>query len=170
MTRATLDSNTTVISMSNRAYLCGTDLDTIYPAFADEHYDSDKQTIANDVEAIPLLWLALFREDDLRRETFDVDGDEVPAFAPVCKSSQALEQLSAALPHLNRLFRAEGPFDEYLAMLRQGIVQAGYQYLTIELEEISALYPPEHKFDELLTLGIRGFSAPDEFASPVLTW
>jgi hypothetical protein len=147
--------------MSNRSYLCGTNLDTIYPAFVEQEYDSDKQTIASDVEAVPLLWLALFREDDLRREVFDADGEEVPAYAPICATAKALEQLHAALPYLNRVFSAEGPFDDYISMLRKAIEQAGYQYITIELEEISGLYPEEHKFDELLTLGIRGFSQPD---------
>jgi hypothetical protein len=46
-------------------------------------------------------------------------------------------------------------------MLRQGIEQAGYRHITIELEEISGLYPEEHKFDEILTLAFRGFSKPD---------
>ena len=148
--------------MSNRSYLCGTNLDTIYPAFVDNKYDSDKQTIANDVEALPLLWLALFREDDLRRETFDVDGEQEPAYAPVCATSKALDQLDATLSYLNRVFRTEGPFDDYIAMLRQAIEQAGYQHITIELEEISGLYPEEHKFDEILTLAFRGFSNPDD--------
>ena len=39
------------IIMANRSYLCSTNLDTIYPAFVDERYDSDRQTIANDVSA-----------------------------------------------------------------------------------------------------------------------
>ena len=70
--------------MSNRAYLCATDLDTIYPSFVDRRYDSQDQTIANDVQALPLLWLALFREEDLRRETLKADGQSIPAFAPIC--------------------------------------------------------------------------------------
>ena len=60
--------------MSNRAYLAVTNKDTLYPSFAEKKYDPSNQLIASDVEYLPLMWLAMFRKDDLRTTEFKVDG------------------------------------------------------------------------------------------------
>jgi hypothetical protein len=148
--------------MSNRAYLTASDADTIYPSFAQKGYDAPKQLIASDVENTPLLWLALFREGDLRRTTFEVEGEEVPAFAPICSKEKALEQLDRAIPYLSDIFPDLGPLSGYGEMFRYAIEQIPYRFLSIELEEIAGLYPEEHRFEEILTLALRGFDKPGE--------
>ncbi len=148
--------------MSNRSYLAASDADTIYPSFVQRDYNAEQQLIATDVEALPLLWLALFREGDLRREVFKVQGQEVPAFAPVCPQEQALHQLDQAVPYLAKIFPQFVGLAEYAAMLRAAIEPLPYRFVSIELEEITGQYPAEHRFEELLTLGLRGFDHPDE--------
>jgi hypothetical protein len=147
--------------MSNRSYLTASDADTIYPSFAQKDYDAPEQLIATDVENLPLLWLALFREGDLQRKVFKVEGQEVPAFAPICSREKALQQLEQALPHLARIFPKLGALKEYGAMFRSAIEPLPYRFVSIELEEIAGLYPKEHRFEEILTLGLRGFDSPD---------
>lgn len=158
--------------MSNRSYLAASDTDTIYPSFVQKDYNAEQQLIATDVEALPLMWLALFREDDLRREVFKVQGEDVPAFAPVCEKEKALRQLDQAVPYLAKLFPQFAGIDEYAKMLRAAIEPLPYRYVSIELEEIAGLYPQEHRFEELLTLGLRGFDRPDEirFHCDDVTW
>jgi hypothetical protein len=148
--------------MSNRSYLAASNADTIYPSFARKGYDAPNQLIATDVESLPLLWLAMFRERDLCRKVFKVQGLEVPAFAPVCAKDKALAQLDQAIPYLSKIFPKFGPWKEYAAMFRSAIEPLPYRFVSIELEEIAGLYPKEHRFEEMLTLGLRGFDRPDK--------
>jgi hypothetical protein len=148
--------------MPNRAYLTASDADTIYPSFAQNGYDAPNQLIATDVENTPLLWLALFREGDLRRATFEVEGEGVPAFAPICSKEKALDQLGQAIPYLGDIFPGLGALRDYGEMFRYAIEQSPYRFLSIELEEIAGLYPEEHRFEEVLTLALRGFDSPDK--------
>jgi len=148
--------------MSNRSYFAASDADTIYPSFAQKGYDAEKQLIATDVEALPLLWLALFREGDLRRKVFKVQGEKVPAFAPVCPKDRALQQLDQAVPYLSTIFPKLERLAEYASMFRSAIEPLPYRFVSIELEEIAGLYPKEHRFEELLILGLRGYDSPNE--------
>lgn len=106
------------------------------------------------------MWLALFREDDLVRECFRVQGEDVPAFAPLCSKEKALAQFDRATPYLAETFADLGPIREYSAIFRPAIEQLPFQFLSIELEEIASLVPPEHRFEEILTLALRGFDRP----------
>lgn len=148
--------------MSNRSYLTASNVESIYPSFAEKKYDPSKQLIASDVENLPLLWLALFREDDLQRKVFKLGGDEVPAFAPICSKEKALRQLDEAIPYLSKIFPKLGRLEEYAAMFRSAIVPLTYHFVSIELEEIAGLYPEEHRFEEILTLALRGFTNPKD--------
>lgn len=148
--------------MSNRSYLAASNADTIYPSFAQKGYDAPNQLIATDVESLPLLWLAMFREGDLCRKVFKVQGQEVPAFAPVCTKEKALAQLDQAIPYLSKILPKLGSLKDYGAMFRSAIEPLPYRFVSIELEEIAGLYPKEHRFEEILTLGLRGFDSPDK--------
>lgn len=156
--------------MSSRSYLCGVAAPDVLPRF-DEGYDTATQTLASDVDYLPLLWLALFREGDLRRTTVTIEGEALDVVAPVCATERALRQLDAAMPALcTHLPRAD--LRAYTYLLASGIRSAGFPYVTPELEEISALYPTEHRFDELLTLALRGFDDPHglQFECPDVVW
>jgi hypothetical protein len=147
--------------MSNRCFLIASNINTIYPSFAEENYDAPEQLIATNVEALPLLWLALFRESDIRRTVFQVEGKNVSAYAPVCPKETALAQLDQAIPHLSRIFPELGALAEYGTMFRSGVAPLPYRYLSLELDQIAPLYPSEHRFEELFTLGLRGFERPE---------
>ena len=62
---------------------------------------------------------------------------------------------------LAKIFPNFGPLNEYGAMLRTTIEPLPYRYISIELEEVAGLYPEAHRFEDLLTLALRGFDNPD---------
>lgn len=147
--------------MSNRSFLTASNVETIYPSFADKKYEPEQQTIANDVERLPLLWLALFREDDLKHATFEVQDQTVNAFAPLCTKEKSLAQLDAAGPYLDSILPELGGLKEYVALFREAVAAVPQKFISIELEEIAGLYPEEHRFEEFLTLALRGFDRPE---------
>jgi hypothetical protein len=48
------------------AFLCISPYDGIYPSERYADFEAEEHILATDVEATPLLWLALFRPADLR--------------------------------------------------------------------------------------------------------
>ncbi|MEV6521584.1 hypothetical protein AB0M43_06590 [Longispora sp. NPDC051575] len=127
--------------MANSSYLCAMDEASLYPSSTVEGFDPATGVVAFDRYCVPLLWLALFRPADLRTETFTFeDGEAVQATAPLVPKDRALAQLDAALPALGRLFAAEGPLDAHAALLRQAVEKAPGGYLTVELDEIEAMW------------------------------
>lgn len=146
--------------MPNRAYLSTSDVETIYPSAADEDMNAEQQLICTSVGCIPLLWLALFREGDLIRKTFEIDGGKIAAFAPITSRVQALVRLNEAVPYLEKVLPWLGNLQEHAAMLQKAIAVVPYTFISIELEEIAGLYPPEHRFEELFALALRGFDYP----------
>jgi len=134
-------------AMSNYSYLCATNSETTYPSFTDPNYASSEQTVACDVWCVPLLWLGLFRRNDIVTRTFDVEGDKVYTEAPLVDRMVALKQLEESLSYFNEVFREEGPLDEYCAFLRQAVSDVGLKYLTIELQEIACLSDEQQYYD-----------------------
>ncbi|MES2789203.1 MAG: hypothetical protein V4719_06240 [Planctomycetota bacterium] len=132
--------------MSNCSYLCATNVEDTYPSFSDESYDPDVQTIACDVWCVPLLWMALFRPNNIVRKTFTVDGDDIVTEAPIVARTLAIRQLVEAVPYFNKLFAAEGRLDEYAEFLQQALESVDYEYVTIELHEIACLADSEQNF------------------------
>jgi hypothetical protein len=155
--------------MPNSSYLCATGPASLYPSTTDKDFRPDTDVVAYDVRCVPLLWLAMFRPADLVTQTiviepdpdavyyeFGPDGDFVQidtpagedeeeiveATAPLTGRENALAQLDAAVPVLNRLFAAEGPLDEHAAMLRRAVASAPGEHVTIELDEIEGLWEP----------------------------
>jgi hypothetical protein len=148
-----------VTGMANRSYLCVTDCVTLYPSTGDPAYDPEQQTVAACAYAVPLLWMALFRPENMRTQTFEVNGEPVEGIAPLAKMNAALAHLDRAAAMLNRLFPAEGPLDEHAALLRQAVEEAPGLFVTIEMGEIADLSDPEdfyQRFREVL----EGLSAP----------
>ncbi|GAA2148387.1 hypothetical protein [Glycomyces algeriensis] len=151
--------------MPNSSYLCTAEQDSLYPSTTVAGFASATGVVAYDVRCVPLLWLALFRPADIRTQTIVIKADrdayyaewdpatgdfvEVPggrkdevveAVAPLAAKDRALAQLDAALPALNRLFEYEGPLDDHAAMLREAVAAAPGGFVTIELDEIEALW------------------------------
>lgn len=153
--------------MPNSAYLCATAPGRIYPS-QDDGFDPAEETLAHDVYAVPLLWLALFRERDLVSTEFHWEPDpdvtvgvwdaetgswvekpeteveepmDIPATAPVADRVSALAQLAAAVPVLERLFDTD--LSAYATFLGDLVRHAPGDAVTIQWDEIEALYDDE---------------------------
>ena len=143
--------------MSNTAYLCCSRSDELYPSSTDAEYDSKQQTIAIDVNAIPLMWLAAFREPDLVTQTInDDDGNAVTVTAPICDVERALSNLDAAGSSLNQAFPDQPNLDGYRRYLKQAIESCGFPWITMEISEIEYMIDPQ-EFQSSLRACLRGF-------------
>lgn len=78
----------------------------------------------------------------MRTQVFEVDGEQVTGTAPIAPKNIALKQLERATRVLNKLFRAEGPVDEYAVLLGKAVADVPGQFVTIEMEEIAELWIP----------------------------
>jgi hypothetical protein len=132
--------------MANYCFLCVTNTKTIYPHWTSRRYDPDRQIVSCDVYCIPLLWFALFRPGDIVRKTFTLDGTKVAVQAPLTTVKKAVRQLDEAVAYFNKLFRREGPLDEYAAFLRQALEGIEYRHITIDLHEIAIMYKTRKEF------------------------
>lgn len=146
--------------MSNRAYLASSDVESIYPSAVQEDYDPAQQLICSSIGCVPLLWLTLFRESDLKRTNFEIHGEKIEAFAPIALRDQAIGRLNETVPYLGKILPWLGSLRDHAAMLRKAIAAVPNRFISIEIEEIAGLYPPEHRFEELFALALRGFTHP----------
>ena len=119
------------------AYLCCSDFESIYPSAQLKSFDPKLHTIACDVDFVPLLWLAMFRESDMQRQKIKVQGTASEGRAPIARKSQALTRLQDSVAILNALFSPEGPVDEYIRLLREALIAAPGKFVTIELDEVA---------------------------------
>ena len=133
--------------MSNYSYLCATDIETTYPSFVDPEYDAEAQTVACDVWCVPLLWMGLFRPNDIVQRTFDADDEKVYTEAPLVARDLAISQLQQSLPYFNQVFVDEGPLDEYFNFLKQAVSEVENKYITIEMQEIACLSDEQQYYD-----------------------
>lgn len=151
--------------MSERSYLVSSDLDTLHPSFVQDDFEPEKQTICTDLESVPLTWLALFREGNIRRTKFEIEGEKIEVEAPIVERTKGLEQLEAALPYFNKMFQQEGQLDSHFAQLKQALSTLPYRFVTIELVEIAMMYDDEQwYYDEFRAAlhAIGGKIKPDD--------
>src|SRR5262245_38623576 len=144
--------------MANMSYLCVTNAKTTYPSWPPRRFDLHRQTVACAVYSVPLLWTALFRSADIARKTFTLDGEKIATEAPLATRKQALRQLDEAVPYFNRLFRREGPLDEYAGFLRQALEGIEYRYVTIELHEIACMFNTLQEYYDIFRVALHGIS------------
>ena len=146
--------------MANRAYLCCSDSEVLYPSSTEADYDSHIQTVAMDAFAIPLFWLAAFRECDIVTQTIpDECGKPVSVSAPICSVARAVANLEGSVAGLERLFSDQKNLAGYVPYLIEAITRPERQWLTIELLEIEYMVDPE-AFRQSLRLCLRGFDDP----------
>jgi hypothetical protein len=141
--------------MGNSSYLCGTDKKLTYPSFKDADYKSEEQTIAMDVYAVPLLWLCLFKQNDLVKETLENEGYVYNLVSPLTETERALENLEKSESFLCKLFEKERLTKKYFEMLKQAISSTRKKYITAEIQEIACLEEEEkyyQKFREAIEL------------------
>lgn len=141
--------------MSNNAYLCCSPFERIYPSEAPD-FDDRQHYVAMYRDVVPLLWLALFRTEDVRGETGQ-EGDPSMAHAacPVAGTDVALKRLRASEAVLDRLFPTSR-LSQHAALLREAIEDWGFPYVTIELDEIAGLHRDEAEFVAQLKTLLRG--------------
>lgn len=125
--------------MANYAYLCVSDRETIYPAFADEFYDPATSTISSCAWNVPLLWFGLFRPSDLVTKTFHTDDGPYVVTAPITTRDTAILQLFESLPRLQSLFADRGSLDAHAKLLAEAIHRSSGRYATVEWDEIDVI-------------------------------
>ena len=74
--------------MSNSAYLCCSPFDRIYPSDEPE-FDDREHYVAMCRDAVPLVWLALFRVGDLRGHPSESNPEEARAACPISATEVA---------------------------------------------------------------------------------
>ncbi|MEV0567519.1 hypothetical protein [Dactylosporangium sp. NPDC050588] len=106
-------------------YLCAGGRPGIYPMEQDSEYDAEQVVAVADGE-VPLLWLTLFRADDVSAG----DTPWGPATAPVVGRERGTTNLAAAVPTLDRMFGP--PVTTHADLLRQALQWSPGGWLTIE--------------------------------------
>ncbi len=147
--------------MTNRCYLTTTNINDIHPSSFEEGFEPRKQLLATDEEAVPLLWLAMFRSEDIAEKVITGDDNEDFCYgSPLCTVEKALRQLDDALPKLQAILGAHNDIAGYVALFREAIANAGHTYVTIEYDEIENLYPDDRTTD-MIELALLGWDQPD---------
>ncbi|MEV6925068.1 hypothetical protein AB0M46_11280 [Dactylosporangium sp. NPDC051485] len=130
--------------MDEKAFLCVSPWPEVYPS--EQHGAFEAQHIVAVAEGgVPLLWLALFREGDVRHGPAPVGTDDerewVEAGAPVAGRERALANLAAAGPALGRLF---GPsVAAHAELLRQALQWFPDDWIMVEWWDGVRPVPPD---------------------------
>jgi len=111
-------------------------------------YDSDVQTIANDVHGVPLLWMAMFRARDMVSKQVEIDGETLRVDAPIVERTTAIAQLQESAAYFNILFQGAGGLDEYVELLKRALESVDYEFVTIEMDEIAFGGDPAEFYDD----------------------
>ena len=150
--------------MPNLACLTCSNQPMVCPSMRQKRFLVSKQSLAECVQHVPLLWWGLFRKNDLRTETFEAHGEEQVGFAPVCEKGNALEQLQNAVPVLANAFPKLKRLEEWAEQFTRYVNGIKYKYLTIEWGGIEGLDHPPQGFKDMATLALRGFAQPEHIS------
>lgn len=148
--------------MSNDCFLSCTNHDRIYPGLGDLEFDPAHDQVLRSSGCIPLLWLALYSENDLRTATLCVPPSDTPASAtaPLVEREQALARLREREPLLADLFVDNGGLADHLSLFREHLDRYGKRYLALDYQEISWRYV-EKEFEELVRAALGGLDRLD---------
>jgi hypothetical protein len=124
----------TLLRVSLEAYLCVSPYDGVYPSRHYADFEAEDHMLAGASDCTPLLWLAMFRPRDLRNGPTGAessnDVERALATAPVASRQQALTNLYASVPVLDRLLR--GSISEHAEFLREAMRWLPGAVVTIE--------------------------------------
>lgn len=126
--------------MANCSYLVVSDCPRIHPSFDNPNFNPGSDTIATCADGVPLMWLELFRPEDLSEAEFTPDGETVAAFAPLTTVDRARAQVVAGAQRLGELFEHPAVFSDYGAWMLENLQGGTGSNITIELEEIACLH------------------------------
>lgn len=128
--------------MGNNAYLCTSNQPDVYPTRTEPGYDPSQQTVACDVDAIPLLWLMLFRASDQRDQPVTTEEGRVTLRAPVAPTEVALARLTPSMAALALAFPEMPSLKEQAELLRQAVESTQRQFVSLELLEVEYMEGP----------------------------
>jgi hypothetical protein len=138
------------IVMANRSYLCCSDLNRTYPSFRNPAFDAKVNILANGPYCVPMLWLCLFSEHDLRKDRLFVDGKHYEEPAPVTTREEALAYLPEAVPRLEAgLGLPKGSLREHGDCMAEMVGTAAGKYVALDLAEIAYTNYPDAFYDKL---------------------
>lgn len=130
--------------MSSYSHLCCGLRREIYPSLQEGDYTPEEQTVADAVSRVPLLWLCLFRPDDLVEQDvkFSFAGGKTATEtvrAPVVERKLIKQRLKEAVPRVESQFPRCGSLRGHAAKLREAIdlVHEAYRFVTIEYQEVA---------------------------------
>lgn len=137
--------------MTNRAYLTVTPWERIYPSAGDLAFSPESHTALASAGCVPLLWIAMFSEADLREHTFAPKPPHRPSpltmCAPLAPAPAALDRLLERTEWLTSLYADRGPLGYHIALFLSHLRSYEGAWISIELEEISALARDPRAFD-----------------------
>lgn len=152
--------------MSNASYLVCSDFPRTYPSAQFATFDAEKHTIACGVECVPLLWLTLFRAEDLRTDKIkDADGNVIQEPAPVVARTKALRRLEETTELIDAACaKKHGSIESHRDALLKALSKYRGKYLTIELQEIAYLASKPAKYYEQFAAALESLAggAPAE--------
>ncbi len=146
--------------MANSTYLCATLEKKTYPSLRTNDFDAEQRTIAMAVDSVPLLWLAIFRPEDLLSESLVTkEGQSLATVAPVVARRSAGKRLKDGAKRLRPIY---GSLDEQIKLLLQAIatVDPSQKFLTIELAEVAEM-DDAAAYYERLTSALSFFAGED---------
>jgi len=174
--------------MNNSSFLSCTDHDRIYPGLGDLEFDVARDQALRSSGCIPLLWLALYSENDLRTATLRVPPSDTPtillseqpngqvssaeldfppgesstttATAPLVERELGLVRLKAREAFFEDLFADNGGLANHFLLFREHLARYGKRYLALDCQEVSWLYA-EKGFEELLLAALSGLDRLD---------
>src|ERR1700690_1085977 len=136
--------------MANRSYLCCCDYHDIYPSLGYSDFDPKLHTLAAGIYAVPITWLAMFRQESLVTRNFDVDGEDIVVTAPISSRELCLDQLEQGIQPIEELFGWPGKLADYASCLRELLQNISGEYVTIELDEIAYMTEGREDFTQHL--------------------
>jgi hypothetical protein len=148
--------------MANRSYLCLSRAKNLQEVFVPLRFapiEVSDDLLGDCPYQVPLLWLAMFRTDDLQDAQIGADKDSI--YAPVASISAASSQLKNSLPYLDNLFSAEGKLSAYTDYFLSKLNSHGFSFVYLNLMEMEMLDEPV-RFRNHLFQCLLGFSRPKE--------
>jgi len=127
--------------MSWWCHLFSTDFDGIYPGQQYEDFKDTEHIVLLSGECIPLLWLFMFEEQDIRTASLTCRDQSVAEFlAPVVSRHVALDRLSDKARFMDELFQSEGGLAHHRQLFSDYLSKCSGKHCTIDLEELEVFY------------------------------
>jgi hypothetical protein len=147
--------------MANRCFLTLSPEQVPYPSYR-RGFEEESQTLLTSAGCIPLMWIGLFEDGDLRSAELENDDGEMELVtAPVASVDIGLHRLPGVTAFLNGVFGENGSLSYHAELLARYLQSFCGNFVTLEAEEISWLFDSRSTFDSLLREAIGGIRRRD---------